>query len=77
MWLGNLSLNHLLAEIYWANFNSIEAVLKNQILLQLNTIKIQVENTLKDLLVEMKDFTLQARLQLTFHKTKENGQSNC
>lgn len=61
------------------NFNSTEAFLKNQlknqILLQLNITKILVKNTLKDLLVEMKDFKFQTTLQVTFHKERENSQT--
>ena len=61
------------------NFNSTEAFLKNQlknqILLQLNITKILVKNTLKDLLVGMKDFKFQTTLQVTFHKERENSQT--
>ena len=61
------------------NFNSTEAFLKNQlknqILLQLNITKILVKNTLKDLIVEMKDFKFQTTLQVTFHKERENNQT--
>ena len=62
-------------KIYSANFNSTEPFLKNQILLQLNITKILVKNTLKDLIVEMKDFKFQTTLQVTFHKERENSQT--